>query len=74
MEDIKIGSRAIYKPINYATGEAHIDVWYGAKATVIGTDVLNRYWIAFDDFPQCNYREHKNRFIADRKELEILED
>ena len=74
MEDIKIGSRVIYKPIKYGTNEADTESnRYGRKATVIA--IYSRGCsIAFDDYPECRNREILNRFLAERKELEILED
>ena len=66
-----IGDRVIYKPIDhrfFKVDENHR--WCNAKAKVISADTLNRYWIAFDEFPNCNYREKQNRFIAEEYELE----
>lgn len=63
--------KVIYKPINYATGQADTShIHYGKVATVMSRDNLGRYRISIDDFPQCNHREIKNRFYAEEKELE----
>lgn len=65
-----IGDRVIYKPIDhrfFKVDETHR--WCNAKAKIISTDTLNRYWIAFDEFPNCNNRDRVNRFCADEEEL-----
>ena len=70
----EIGDRIIWKPIDYRDMSQNTShPWYGAKGTVIELDTLNRVVIALDDFPNCNYREHKNRFLADYRELESEE-
>lgn len=68
---LKVGDEVIYKPMNhlyYTLDTNHR--WYNHKAKIISTDTLNRYWIAFDEFPNVNSRDRKNRFIADEYELE----
>lgn len=65
--------KAIYKPINYATGQVDTDhIHYGKSVTIISRDNLGRYRISIDDFPQCNSRELKNRFYANEEELEEI--
>ena len=66
-----IGDEVIYKPIDnryYKIDATHR--WCNARARIIATDTLNRYWIAFDEFPNVNFRERKNRFIANEYELQ----
>lgn len=67
---MKIGDKYIWKPYNHATKSDDKDsVWYGHIVTVIEFDTHDRAWISVDDFPNCNYRERKNRFCADKAEL-----
>lgn len=70
-----VGDRVIYKPIDYRDMSKDAEqIWYGAKARVASLDsVLGKVWIEFDDFPNCNYRENKNRFYADFAELELID-
>jgi hypothetical protein len=67
---IEVGDKVLYKPINhsnYLLDKNHR--WYAKVATVIANETLNRYWIAFDEFPNCNNRDRVNRFCADKEEL-----
>lgn len=64
------GDKFVWKPINRATNtieENHPH--YNKIVTIIDTETLNRFKISVDDFPQCNFRESKNQFCADKDEL-----
>lgn len=64
------GNKFIWKPINRATNtieESHPH--YNKTVTMISEETLNRVKISVDDFPQCNGREIKNQFCADKDEL-----
>ena len=70
---IKVGDRVLYKPIDYRDYSlCRTHKWYAKTAVVISNETLNRYWIAFDEFPNCNNREKVNRFCADRRELILI--
>lgn len=72
--EYKKGMKFIWKPINRATKEVETNhPHYGKVITVIGVETLNRVRISVDDFPQCNWKEHKNQFVADKDELEICQ-
>ena len=67
---MKIGDKYIWKPYNHATKNENTEhVWYGHIVTVIGFETLDRVWISVENFPNCNHRERKNRFCADKYEL-----
>lgn len=64
------GNKFIWNPINRATNkvqESHPH--YNKIVTMISEETLNRIKISVDDFPQCNHRELKNQFCADKEEL-----
>lgn len=64
----------IWNPINRVTKQVEIEhPHYGKIVTMISEDTLDRIWISIDDFPECNYREHKNRFLAGKDELVELD-
>ena len=73
----KVGDNVIYKPNDWIlTSVNHIvkdekHRWYNAKAKIIATETLDRFWIAYDEFPNCNSRDRVNRFLADTTELEL---
>ena len=73
---LNVGDRIIYRPIDYwDMSQDTKHCWYGAKGIIIKIDnVPGKAWVAFDDFPNCNYRERKNRFYADFRELEKVGD
>lgn len=67
---MSIGEEYIYRPIDYVTKEDNTNhVHYGKKVTITDFDMLDRVWIAINDFPQCNHREYHNRFLAEKYEL-----
>ena len=67
---MKIGDKYIWKLYNHATKSDDTDHrWYGHVVTVIGFEPSGRVRISVDDFPDCNQRELKNRFMADKYEL-----
>ena len=64
------GMKFLWHPINRATNRVEEDhPHYNKIVTIISTETLNRIKISVDDFPQCNYRESKNQFFADKDEL-----
>lgn len=64
------GMKFVWKPINRATKQIDTDHFHcGKVVTVIGEETLDRVKISVDDFPNCNYRELKNQFVADKDEL-----
>ena len=70
---IKVGDKVLYKPIDYSSSLLDRNHrWYAKTATVIAEETLNRYWIAFDEFPNCNSRERVNRFCANEMELIVI--
>ena len=70
---LPVGTRAIYRPWDYAKNDFDTaNRYYGARCTVIGYETLGRYRIAFDNFPDCWYKEHKNNFCANQGELELI--
>lgn len=67
-EIYKKGAKFIWNPINRATKQVEIgNVHCGKVVTVIEIDSVRLGTIRIsvdDDFPQCNWRESKNQFIA----------
>lgn len=73
MTKIKIGDKVLYKPIDYRNHSLDKEHrWYSKMATVIANETLDRYWIAFDEFPEVNNRQRVNRFCADKEELILI--
>ncbi len=67
------GDKVLYKPIDYRNHSLDRDnIYYAKTATVISDETLDRYWIAFDCFPDCNNKERVNRFCANREELILI--
>lgn len=66
------GKKFVWNPMNRATKQVETEhVHCGKTVSVISEDTLDRIWISVDDFPNCNDREHKNRFLADKDELSL---
>ena len=73
MSEYKNGDKFIWNPINRATKKIeNLHPHCGKIVRVIGNETLDRVRISVDDFPECNYREHKNQFVADKDELEEI--
>lgn len=68
---MKIGDKAIWIPINFATREVQREhPHFGKTVTIIEEkDRLGRYVISVDSFPKVNNRDHVNRFWVYEVEL-----
>lgn len=65
--------KGIFRPIDYRTGEQEIGhIHYGKSVTILEDDG-RMYCFAFDDFPNCNGKQTKNRFWANHEEIEIID-
>lgn len=70
---VKVGAKAIYKPIDYRTMEPCKDnPWYGSTITITE---LQRIFVqfSFDDFPKVNNREYHNRYHCGYDEIELID-
>lgn len=68
-----IGEKVIVRPMDYSKKEFDRNhPHYGKKATIIGVDTLNRYIVAMDDFPDCNYKAQKNKFWYNAEEVKFI--
>ena len=68
--EIEVGKEYLYYPVNHATHEIDCTHRYcGTVCKVLEFDTLQRCWVSFNDFPECNYRENKNRFLVDFEEV-----
>lgn len=70
---LKVGAKAIYKPIDYRTMEPCKDnPWYGSTITITE---LQRIFVqfSFDDFPKVNNREYHNRYHCGYDEIELID-
>ena len=64
--------KGIFRPIDYRTGEQDTShIYYGKSVTILEDDGI-MYCFALDDFPNCNWKETKNRFWANHEEIEIV--
>ena len=69
------GNKFLWYPIDRGKGEVETEhPHYGKIVTVINIDSkrLETILISVDDFPQCNGREHKNKFLILSDELVVI--
>lgn len=63
--------KGVFRPIDYRTEEQNIShIHYGKSVTIL-EDESRIYCFAFNDSPNCNWKERKNRFWANHEEIEI---
>lgn len=65
--------KGIFRPIDYRIREQNTNhIHYGKTITILEDDG-RMYCFAFDEFPNCNWKESKNKFWANHEEIEIID-